>query len=392
MNNILTKVNQKFLVICIAIFSNAFGWGVVMPILPIFAQGFTNQYFLVGWVIGAFGLARLLTNMPTGGLVTRFGRRKVITFGFALWGFMAIPSMLATNIYILILTYFLQGIGSALAITSSIVYVGDIAPKAERGKYLGYFQASFFGSFFGVTIGGFVAEIAGNRAPFLFLSLLTLFSAILTYFTIRDDIRKPVKDVNIVKPSFFKIIFNRDLLIINFATITMRLTTDGIRATLIPLYAVEKLKLSLGNVGLILSVSMLSNFITLLFVGRLIDKKGRKIPLFLGLLTVAVGCYGFSVANDYLLLGFFTVLLGVSTALISPALTTYTIDVSTDDSRGSYVGVYRSFLDFGQLIAPLLVGLILDLSNLNTPFLIVAGLSVLMGFITLVFLRNREVK
>ena len=383
--------DRRLIALIIAIFLNALGYGVTIPVLSLYAKGFTDNYTLVGAALSGFGLARLMLDMPAGKLADKVGRKPLIVWGFTVWGFAAFLSFMATNIFILFISNFLQGIGSALALTASIVFVGDIAPKTERGKYMSYYQAGFFGSFFGLFIGGFVAEAINYRTPFLVLSLLTFLSAILSSMAIQENLVPPSKQgYSPEKRSMKQVFWNRDFMLVNFAAITLELLLTGIKITLLPVYASETLILSLGNIGVLVSLGTLFNFIMVLFLaGKIIDKFGRKVPLLSGLLVGAVACYGFVLSFNFVSMCFFSSLLGVAMGILTPSLTTFTVDISHPETRGLYVGVYRTFYDFGGLIAPLMVGTAIDIFSLEFPFVLISGICFSMTILVGIFMRKR---
>src|SRR3989337_972324 len=72
--------NQTLLILCVTTVVVMMGWGIMSPVLPLYAQSFGVGTAMVGLTITAVGGARLLVNLPAGVISERYGRR-VLLFG-----------------------------------------------------------------------------------------------------------------------------------------------------------------------------------------------------------------------------------------------------------------------------------------------------------------------
>lgn len=385
-------LDPRLLVICTCAFSVMLGTGIVGPILPLYAKAFGVSYAAVGTVISAFGLARILIDVPAGTLADRWGRRPLLLIGMAVFSTTGLIAAFAPNIQFLILSRFIQGIGAALFTTTAMAVVGDIAPPEQRGKYLSYYQMSFFcGMATGPAIGGFLAEWGGFPLPFLVLSFLSLVGMVFAYFKVKESLAEKNDGISVAEllPVLWQMGRHRNLLLANLAALVTVLTMSGIRMTAIPLYGQGTLGLSQARIGLLLAIAAFVNIPSLIWSGPMVDKIGSR-PIFLwGFSLAAITTYSLAFTDGFYSLMGMAALFSVTTGLNQPALATLVIEAADPNHRGLSVGLHRIFGDLGVIAGPTLVGVLADHYGLTSPFAIVAALC---GGMALVSFLVREQK
>jgi len=376
---------------CISVFFVMLGVGIVGPILPLYAAAFTVSYSLVGMVISSFGLARAFVDVPAGWLTDRWGRKPLILIGMAIFGVAALLAAFAGNIYHLILSRFVQGIGAALLTTAAMALVSDIAPPSRRGTYMSYYQGSFFlGTTFGPAIGGFLAEIGGFQIPFFALAGLSLAGVIFAHIMISESLPRAKQS----EFSFTELgnalkgmLSNRKMLVLGYSAASLFILTAGIRLTAIPLYGERIAMLSPAEIGIVLSVAAFSSFITLTWSGSMVDKYGAK-PLLVGaFLMAAVSSYAFILCADLLAMSLVAVVLGFGAGMANPAQASAVIGEADPKHRGLTLGGYRVFGDIGVILGPLIAGALSDHFGLLMPFVGIALLCVLTSAVTYLVLE-----
>ena len=78
------KYPRLFLSICVSGFLITFGIGITLPFLPLYARGLGASEALVGVVVSSFFIMRVFTELPSGLLYDRVGRRMPILLGLSL--------------------------------------------------------------------------------------------------------------------------------------------------------------------------------------------------------------------------------------------------------------------------------------------------------------------
>lgn len=359
------------------------GVSIISPVLPQYALSFSIPVALVGWAISAFALARVVMDIPAGFLADRFGRKRNMIFGLLLIILSSIVAGTANNYAWLILARIVQGIGSALYVTSATTWVAQVTAGESRGRYMALYSGLIFaGSSFGPTIGGYIAFHFGLHAPFYAYATFALVGLIATLplketadsaQTTQSKMR--VKDV----PS---VLLNRPFLLVNCSVLALFFLRSGLRSTLVPLYASLNLGLSEDKIGILMTVAAVATALCTFPSGFLSDKVGRKKPimacLFLsGIVALLIPLQG-SLNSLIGVMAFY----GLATGL-QGSIAAWPADVAPKDKLGTSMGVYRVMGDIGMVLGPITVSYVADYTGDLTvtfaPFLIPAILCFITG-------------
>ena len=155
------------------------GMSLSKAFLPLFARELNPSEVLIGFVSSAWFASRMFTELPSGILADRFGRRKLMVTGLALSSVGALICSLADSIYLLIAGRVLWGLGAGLFFMSSSAMVFDLFKSSVRGRALGTYQSiGFIGSFIGAPMGSFMVASMGYNSVFLIASMLMFCSFI----------------------------------------------------------------------------------------------------------------------------------------------------------------------------------------------------------------------
>ena len=116
--------------------------------------------------------------------------------------------------------------------------------------------------------------------------------------------------------------------------------------------------------------------------GRLSDKHGRKPAILFGLFGNAVALVAFGLAESYVWLFIARGAAGVASAAVLPAVMAYVADVTTEEERGSGMGLMGAAMGLGFILGPALGGI---MGRHDVPFFVAGGLS-LLTFLFAMFL------
>ncbi|MEJ2248336.1 MAG: MFS transporter [Candidatus Lokiarchaeota archaeon] len=342
------------------------GLSIVAPILPEYASEFHVNYTLVGLVVSAFAIARMFFDLPTGFLARQYNKKIILIIGLSLVSSSSILAGFAPNYIVLFIARIIEGMGSAIYVTTASVYLAQIATPERRGSLMSvYFGFLLLGTIFGPTLGGFVASSWGIRAPFHVYAILTAIGIIPTL--ILPTVPNMNKESSLKLKDFFHGAFNtlKDynfLLVLPaiFATFFLR---TGVRSTLVPLYGTTNVGLSESDIGILLTFSGLATAATMVPIGKISDRIGRKNPLLLSLFFTAPFVIWIPFISKFSTFSIAMLLYGAFTGLSGP-MTAYITDISNSDKIELYMGMYRLIGDIGFVIGPLLLGLIADYTTI----------------------------
>jgi MFS family permease len=361
------------------------GFNIISPVLPQYALSFSIPVALTGWAISSFALARMVMDVPAGFLADRFGRKRNMIFGLVL---IILSSMVAgtANSYVwLILGRIIQGIGSALYITSATTWVAQVSSGEYRGRYMSLYSGLIFaGTSFGPTIGGYSAVHFGLHAPFFVYGVFALLGLMATspLKETADSVqiahsRMRLKDVQ-------SVLFNGPFLLVSCSVLALFFLRASVSSTLVPLYASLNLGLSEEKIGLLLTVAAVFTSLCVFPSGWLSDKVGRKKPIMSCLFLSGMAVLLIPSLESFSGLLGIMIFYGVASGL-QGSIAAWPADVAPKDKLGTSMGVYRVIGDIGMVLGPVTVTYIADytghLDITFTPFLIPALLACVVGIL-----------
>lgn len=372
-----TRVRALILAFYLPALMATLGQGLLVPILPLFAADFEIGYVLIGLVLAGEGLGTLIADVPTGLLQRRFGNKQVMMMGLLLKSVTILLLFAAPTIWAVLLLRLFSGFGRAMYTVSAHVYVTDNVTLGKRGKAISMFGGTHrLGGFIGPAIGGIAAGMLGVRAAFLIAGLVTAVGfALVAIFTQGQRPRKrktgareehPLHLLSVLQSNY------RVLASAGIAQVFAQMIRAG-RVVVIPLFAADVLGLGFEQIGYIVSISVAIDFSLFVVAGWLMDRYGRKfaiVPCF-GIQAIGMALVPF--AGGFAGLLFAAALIGVGNGLGAGSMMTLGSDLSPDQSRGEFLGVWRLIGDLGHTGAPLVVGVVADVLVLSSAIWFIAG-------------------
>ncbi|MFC1885994.1 MFS transporter [Thermodesulfobacteriota bacterium] len=386
------RENRTILIICAATAISMTGFGIISPVLPLFAREFGVGNAAIGFVVGIYGLSRLCINLPAGILGERLGRKNLMWVGLAINGVCLYMTGRSQSIGDMAVWRFMSGGGAAMYMTGAMSYIADISTSENRGRMMSLQLGSLLlGTDIGPIIGGFVADRMGFRWPFYLAAIFACLASmwVLTHLKeSRRDInkpsstdsqptsRKPIIDLDF--QTMGRLLTNPTFLFVSCFTLLVFFTRTGSRQTLLPLLAVEQAGMSATKIGVLFTFMTAINLLLVLPVGSLTDRLGRKAVILPGVILSLAGLSIFSWSANIPLFFVGAFITGLGTGMIGPAPAAYIMDLAPPGKTGITVGLYRSFGDLGAILGPLLLGYIADL--FHDKFTAIPGQGVAMEF------------
>jgi EmrB/QacA subfamily drug resistance transporter len=176
---------------------------IVMIGLPVVATALKADAEQAIWFTQAYTLGSTIVLLLIGRITDLFGRIKVYNWGFVIFTVGSALSSLALNPTQLIAFRALQGIGSGVLMTNSVVIIMDATPDKELGFALSLNNLAFrFGAMAGLTISGVILSLIDWRALFYINVPIGIFGTIWAYRRLRE-ISRPKEKARIDWIGFF---------------------------------------------------------------------------------------------------------------------------------------------------------------------------------------------
>ncbi|MEN9741758.1 MAG: hypothetical protein RIR66_714 [Actinomycetota bacterium] len=356
----------------------ALGYGVVVPIIPVFAKSFGVTTLAATSVVSVFAAMRLVAATPGGRLVNHFGERIMLWTGLSVVAISSLLAGLSQTFSQLLILRGMGGLGSVMfSISSMSLLMRSVEPE-KRGRASATYQGGFLlGSLTGPAVGGLIVN-SNIRMPF-FIYTFTLLLAIATaYFALPKGLGKAVHadpDSTKVFMPVSEAMKLRSYWAALFANFANGFSSFGLRVALIPLFVIEVLdgSPSLASQGFF--VAAIVQAAMLIPAGRMSDFQSRKIAILVGSLLLSVGLFSL-IANETRSVYFFAMsAMGGAAAFLTAGPSATIGDIVGERRGGPVVASYQMTNDFGAIIGPLILGALHDLTgSYKEPFILALSL------------------
>lgn len=352
-----------------------FAAGMIVPVLPLYASSFDVSYGVIGLVLAGEGIGLLLSDVPAGMLLRRFGQRRVMLIGLGIIALVAAGMAAAQSVLALLLLQMLGGFGRALYNISRHAYISDRVRTARRGRAIAIYGGVFrIGWFVGPAVGGTLAALLGLRAPFLLMSLVSVLALLVTMRYMQNVPLPPATGERAAPVGHLWHILRehyRALATAGLGQIFVQMIRSG-RGVMIPLYGADVLGLDAQAIGFILSLSSGLDMLLFYPAGWIMDNLGRRYAIVPSFVIQAAGMalIPFTTAAGGLLAA--ACIIGLGNGISSGSMMTIGSDLAPVEGRGEFLGLWRLLGDSGVMGAPLAVGAIADLVRLGPAALVLA--------------------
>jgi len=335
------------------------GIGIV-PLIPVFARDWSIGFGTAALAITFYMTPYIFIQIFSGSIAQIFDVRKTLLFGFATYALGGALCGLSPNLYALLGSRVVQGVGAAFLTPIIMALVGELVPERHVGKAMGILGLAYtIGVTLGPLISGLIEVHYGWPGFFYFLSGLSVIAGVL-YGISSNGIRRekdeqtgllaifPILRQALVQPSVLYLSFSAFSLFIAYIGI-MTFTADHLKSNF---------NLPSDQIGAVLSITGFSGIIVSPIAGFLGDRLGRRNVFLAGasiaLLSLALmACLPYSYST-YLIL---FLILGTGAATAWTSLNTMAVQLSIP-LRKPVTSVYNAIKFTGYALSPVLLSVI----------------------------------
>ena len=373
----------------------------LLPSLGSMRADLDLSYIELGWVVAAFGVARLLVDLPGWWhLASRWNPRGVLMVAFAASAVASALGVFAANVWQIGGVRLLIGGASSIAQAMILAWIVGGSGRAARGRVMARSEA-----FFSVTglvipaLGGLLAGSFGWRVAFVLGALAAVVGLLAVLgFTRASSAARAVgldeertalkrKAPTLRSPGWLELRRGgRMLLCAYLATFVVFFSRNGLLNAGFPVLGADQLGLEPFQIGLLFSTLNAVGIGAVLLGGRLGDRFGRYRVLGPGLALLLASQLLMFLIHDqltYLLVGLFQ----GAAAFVNPIPTSLLGDALPPRQRARGIAVYRAVCDVAILSAPAVLGLTLQLGGFAAAEFVTA--STTLGVLIVIWTLGR---
>ena len=394
------------LIIFLTVFIDLIGFGIVLPLLPIFARNLDASGFIIGCLMAVYSAMQFIFAPVWGRLSDRIGRRPVMlvsTAGAAIsYALFAVgcgqTGMAALTLLFIARTF--SGICGA-NITVAQAYIADITPPEERSKKMGLIGMAFgLGFIFGPAIGGLGLKFWGVTAPGWIAAALCAANFFFAFARLPESWKPGA--ITAARPRFehFMETMKRPgiaILVLVFFLATFCFasfeTTIGLLVSRNFGLKFETIKgihaFDPKVVYLFTYCGIIGAFVQGGPLGRVVKKLGEPLLITLSLVFVAVSLAPMPYVTNWPLLLVVLAILSIGSSLTRPPVFGMLSNLTPASEQGATIGTAQSAGSLARIGGPIFAASLLDLHP-AMPYLICAGVSLVTAILAWQFLHNRK--
>ncbi|WP_438316676.1 MFS transporter [Sporosarcina sp. FA9] len=370
------------------------GIGLIIPIMPQYLDTFGVAGQTLGFLIATFSLAQFIFSPLAGDLSDKHGRKKLIIFGLIVFGISQLTFGISTELWMLYVSRFFSGLGSAFIIPPMMAFVADITTYEERGKGMGLLGASMsLGFMIGPAIGGFLSRIS-LEFPFFVGTAAALIAATVSFYALPNPTPKSTIETGtkVKRENLFTQMKRSTGTTYFVMLIVMFVFSFGLAnfQSIISIYVDKKYFYSPTQIATIITVGGFVGVIAQTFIiNKLFKRYGEMRVILVNLLIAAFAMIGILFVHVFWSILLVSAIFFTATSFLRPAVNTLVSKLAGNE-QGFAAGMMTAYMSLGNMIGPALAGVLFDI-NMSYPYII--GTVILLTCFTIAFVwagKNRS--
>ncbi|HEX3621464.1 MAG TPA: MFS transporter [Acidimicrobiales bacterium] len=368
------------------------GFGIILPVLPLYAERFGARPATIGVLLASFSVAQLLFAPVWGSVSDRIVRKPVLVLSLVGTALGSLLTGLAGSLPLLFLGRIVDGMSGA-SVSVAQASVGDLAPPAERARLFGLLGAAFGVGFVAGPALGALAALGGRRLPFLLAAGVAGLNAIAAARRLPEThAGRGGRDVDVdvdeaaraavapesMSPGQPSVAtagsgLTRLLVVAFFSLVAF----SAFEATF-ALFGEKRLSFGPASTGVVFTaVGLVLVVVQTTLVRPMVARLGEPTTLRVALLVNGCGLALLAVVHSWLVLVPALVALVVGQGLAQPSITSAVSGRARRGQRGRALGFQQSAGGLARVVGPVAGGLAFQHVGAGSPFLAGAVVMVL---------------
>ncbi len=381
---------SPLVVIFVTVFIDLLGFGIIIPLLPFYAESFGASALQIGLLGASFSLMQFLFSPIWGRWSDKIGRKPIILVGLLGSCLSYLTLALATSLPLVFLARVVGGIAGA-NIPTAQAYIADVTTPENRARGMGMVGAAFgLGFIFGPAFGGLLSRF-GPETPMWFASGLCLANLIAAWYLLPESRTADSSTRSLGRIDAFRHAMAKPTLLLCLGLFFLvTLAFSGFETTF-AIFSEARFGFTVSTIGLVFAfIGVVLALVQGVLVHRVVKVVGerRLIPLAIGAIALGIGLVPFA-WNVPSLLGALGV-LALGMGFNNPSLTSMVSKLSDPDDQGGMLGLASSLSSLGRAVGPAWGGYLYDAYGMTTPYFSAAAVMFITCAISFVGLRAQR--
>jgi predicted MFS family arabinose efflux permease len=372
-------------VIFLTVFIDLAGFGLIIPILPFYAEHFGASAFGFGALVGVFSLAQFVSTVLLGGLSDRLGRRPVLLASILVGALGYTLFALAPSYAWLFVARAIAGFaGGNLSVAHA--YIADVTSPAERSRGMGLVGAAFgLGFIVGPAMGAIAADIGGLRAVGYLATGLCLANFASAFIVLRESLRREHRarrrlvDTTYLVRGLTDPVFRPVFLVYGL----MPFAFSGYIVSL-PLFMERAFGWGARELGVLFTmIGIVAASVQGYFFGKIQRHTGDPPLIAWGAVGMAIGIAGIPLATLTWHVFPLVAILAFGNSIARPALTGRVSTLAGAAEQGAMLGAAQALMAVGRFTGPVVFGQLYDMAGPAAAFVAAGATMALAWAVTL---------
>lgn len=374
----------------LTVFLDLVGFGMILPMLPFYAETFGASPLQIGFLFASYSLAQFICSPLWGRISDRIGRRNPLLLTILLGGLAYLLLAAAPTLGFVFLARALAG-AAAANYTIAQAFAADITAPKDRARTMGWLGAAFgLGFVAGPAIGGGLSHLGAAAVP-MGAAILAAINFVFVWRTVRDTPRTASAGKSIPAERRVGIgRWNRRTSLVALYGVVI-FGFSAMEATL-ALFCEERLGFGIRKTSLLfVFVGLLMVLVQAGLIGKLVARFGERRLLVAGLCSMTAGMLYLAAVESISALLLAAGLLAIGSALYNPSAFGLISRLTPADSQGSVLGTARSLGALARVAGPIWGGWAFHRLGLEAPFLS-AGALLGLTILAALWMSNRHLQ
>ena len=340
------------------------GTGIILPLVPLYLEETGVGLSLVGVIMGVFGVGAAIIGIPASAFAERATNDTLMLVAVAAAATGVVVFGLSELAAVLIMGRVLSGLGFGAMAQSRQLFVTRGVPLLFRGRVnSGMGGIHRLALAVGPLIGGGVADRWGFRPAFVLAGVVM--AAGMAFWVLpggKADTAVAVDTPPLAVGSALRR-HRRQIVRGSLGPMFIQAGREG-RYVILPLVA-DRLGLSLAEIGALLAVGTVVDFVVFPLSGVVMDRFGRLYSIVPAFTVMAIGLVLLGLADSATGVAIASVLIGGGNGLTSGAVLTLGADLAPEGEEGPYLAGFNLVTNLGLFVGPLVVGTVAELAGLT---------------------------